>query len=105
MELPTLHSGPIACSLSVADLRQREEVWSSLASTVLRSKVALPDGVRLVFESDHALAHRLVDLVVAERECCGWASWTLDYGTDATVIEVRAVGPAAKAVRLMFETA
>ncbi len=96
---------PITCSLSSAALRQREELWETLAATSLRTKVTVPSGVRLEFAADHEVAHQLLDLVVAERACCGWATWELTHTTTLTVVEVSAEGPGVRAVQLMFEGA
>ncbi len=101
----TTDPNPIACTLSTSALRQREEVWAALAATALRSKVTVPSGVRLEFVADHQVTHQLLDLVVAERECCGWASWDLSHTAEVTVVEVSADGPGIRAVQLMFEAA
>ena len=66
----TTDPSPIACSLSTAALRQREEAWATLAATALRTKVTLPNGVRLEFSAEHEVAHQLLDVVMAERDCC-----------------------------------
>lgn len=101
----TTDAEPIACSLPAAALREREQMWSRLAATALRRRVATPSGVRLEFVADHVVAHQLLDLVQAERECCGWASWNLSQSAAETVIEVSADGPAIRAVRQMLKVA
>ena len=97
---------PMACSLSATDMRQREEVWARLAATALRTKTTIPGGVRLEFVADHHVAHTLLDLVMAERECCGWASWDLDQTAAMTAVEVTADGQGgARTVEMMFQRA
>ncbi|MDQ3782727.1 MAG: hypothetical protein M3349_07305 [Actinomycetota bacterium] len=93
---------PIACTLSGEDLRSRELVWRELMEHALLDRDAIPEGVRLRFDADHGTVHRLVDLVAAERTCCGWASWTLIATEEATTVEVTGEGHHAEAARQMF---
>ncbi len=94
---------PIACTLDQEDFQQRGDTWRSMAASALRAKVATPSGVHLDFEPGPATAHSLLDLVMAERSCCAWASWTLTSTTEATLVEVGAEGPGAAVLQEMFE--
>ncbi len=105
MDSPTTDPAPIACSLSSVELGRREQTWTTLAAAALRAKIAIPNGVRLEFVADHDVAHALLDLVQAERECCGWASWSLSQTAAATVVEVRGDGPAVRAAQQLFDVA
>ncbi len=93
---------PIACTLSGENLRSRESVWRELMEHALLDRGAIPDGVRLRFDAAHGTVHRLVDLVDAERACCGWASWTLIATEEATTVEVTGEGQRAEVARQMF---
>lgn len=105
MEEPTSEPAPIACSLSSASLRDRETEWATLAATSLRKKVPTTSGVRLEFEPDHDTTHQLLDLVIAERECCAWAAWDLTHTAAATTLNVTAEGEGARVLQQMFEVA
>jgi len=93
----------IACSLPTADLNDRRRTWQAVTDGAMRTKVAIPGGVRLTFEPDHATAHRLLDLVAAERACCAWASWNLTAAANVTLVEVTADEHGAATLQTMFE--
>lgn len=102
MSLNEPDTDSIACLLSTADRRRREDSWQSVISTALRDKRAIEGGVRLEFEPTHAITHLLTDLVSAERECCPWAAWTLLGTSTMTVVEVTANGDGTRAARELF---
>lgn len=104
MTADTVHRDPvpIACILSGEDLRSQESVWQGLMEHSLLDRGEIPDGVRLRFDAAHDTVHRLVDLVDAERACCGWASWTLIATEEATLVEVTGEGQRAEVARQMF---
>lgn len=62
----------------------------------------MPDGVRLDFPPDLSTAHRLLDLVVAERECCEWAEWTVTSSASVTRLDVVAGGAGPESLHVMF---
>jgi hypothetical protein len=93
----------IACNLSAAELGDRTAAWRAITSRALRTRAAIPQGVRLVFGPDHQTAHELLDLAAAERGCCAWAAWVLTSTSDATVVEVTADGHGAATLQTMFE--
>ncbi len=59
--------------------------------------------MRLDFVPDHETAHTLLDLVAAERDCCGWATWTFTSTNESSRIEVAAEGAGAATLHTMFE--
>jgi hypothetical protein len=71
----------------------------------LVEKVRVAGGVRLSFRPDGSVVDDLVGLVHAERQCCGWASWTLTTTAEAAVLDVTAEGEGAGAVRSLFGVA
>jgi hypothetical protein len=91
----------IACTLDAGKRSTRGDEWRAVAGTGERS--AISGGVRLQFRPEAATTHQLVDLVAGERDCCGWASWTLTSSADATVVEVTAPGDGAAALQALFE--
>ncbi len=93
---------PLACSLSKPDRMSRTDTWQRVTDAALRSRVATPTGVRLEFEPSPATAHVLLDLVAAERGCCGWASWTLTDRADSTMVEATADESGADVLHAMF---
>ncbi len=92
----------VACHLAGEDMAEREEEWRALAASALRARTFTPTGLRLEFEAGRETAHALIDLLAAERECCGWASWSLTSTASAVVIDVEAEDPAVPALHAMF---
>jgi urease beta subunit len=97
------HCLEVLCTLEADERAVRGDEWRKIVGTGERS--AIPGGVRLRFRPDAATTHQLVDLVTGERDCCGWASWTLTAAADATVVEVTAPGDGAGALQALFEVA
>ncbi len=91
-----------ACTLPEPELRRRGRDWKALIDEALVEKVPVPGGVRLTFRPERSVVEDLVGLVYAERECCGWASWTLTSSAEAAVLAVTAEGEAAATVRSLF---
>jgi hypothetical protein len=101
--MTTPNKPPIACSLSVDDMKLREETWNAVTRAALHTHAATTNGVRLEFHANPETAHTLLDLVAAERQCCGWASWTLTNTQDATVVEASAGELGAHVLHAMFQ--
>jgi hypothetical protein len=92
---------PIACSLD--DVTTREKEWKAVIDRGLRAALATPAGVRLEFDPVLETSQTLLDLVASERECCGWATWTLTSTADATLVEATAGEPGRFVLHAMFE--
>jgi hypothetical protein len=101
--MPGKDAAAAACSLSKAEWRHQTQAWQAITDSALRAKTAIPRGVRLTFEPDHTIAHSLLDLTTAERDCCAWATWQLTSTSDATLIEVTADGQGTETLQTMFE--
>lgn len=93
----------IACTLDTGERAARGGEWREVVTAGLEDRGCIPGGVRLRFRPDAATTHQLVDLVAGERDCCGWASWTLTSAADVTVVEVTAPGDGAGALQALFE--
>jgi hypothetical protein len=87
---------PIACSLSAADLAERQHLWRELLDTSQRAREPIPGGLRLtVRPGAGAQLHALIDL---ERDCCPW----IRFAMDGESVTMTAVGDGEEALRRMF---
>ena len=83
---------PIVCTLSAADLDDREGAWVKLMSSGLVERDVVPGGIRLTPAPGAAAA--LIDLIDLERECCAWIRFdvgdysvvTLTAGADGEAV-------------------
>ena len=95
-------SAPVACSLGAGDLARRAARWQALAARALRRASPTERGVRLVFSAGPGVAGELRALVALERDCCGFADWSVREDGDELTLEVNGDGEgAAAAVRAM----
>jgi len=74
---------PIACTLSAADLEDREGAWKKLMSSGTVERDVVPGGIRLSPAPGAAAA--LIDLVDLERECCAWIRFEVSAGSVVTL--------------------
>ena len=83
---------PIACSLVGGEQERRREAVGGLLNT---SRLAgeLEDGYRFTFPGDVGWAIRLVEFVVAERSCCPFFRFQLDFQPGGEDILLRVTGP------------
>jgi hypothetical protein len=89
---------PIACTLSAADLEDREGAWRKLMSTGLAERDVVPGGIRL--RPARGAASALIELIDLERECCAWICF--DVG-DASVVTLTADGDGEAVLAQMFK--
>ena len=89
--MPT--SLPIACTLSVADLReQRDTILVGLADHAVQ-RTPLPTGVRLRFQST-AERMRQIDAVVRhERDCCPFLEFRVGLALGDRSLTLDVTGP------------
>jgi hypothetical protein len=88
---------PIACTLSAADLKDREAAWRKLMSSGLVERYVVPGGIRLHAAPGAAAA--LIDLIDLERECCAWIRFEV---TDGSVVTMTAEGGGDAVLAQMF---
>src|SRR5262245_11794579 len=69
---------PVACTLSVQDVKQRQTVARELFAFAQQVE-ELPDGYAWRFAGDGDWQARLPDFVAAERRCCGFFRIELVY--------------------------
>ena len=92
----------IACSLEQTDLAGRRTAWRELARNALLETRQLDSGVRLVFAASAETERALRDLAALERECCGFAAWSVQRSGDELALEVTSSGEGIAAVRAMM---
>jgi hypothetical protein len=66
---------PIACTLTTGDLQERLEDWATVVRSPGSTITMTDAGVQI--EVEPSMASDAERLVAAERECCGWATWSL----------------------------
>jgi hypothetical protein len=74
---------PIACTLSAADLQDRERAWRKLMGSGLVTRDRVPGGIRL--SAAPGAAEALIQLIDLERECCAWIDFDVSEGSVATL--------------------
>lgn len=87
---------PIACSLTAAELTDRQTAWRKLLDGSLLTRDRIAGGLRLSFHPGSALALR--DLVELERECCPW----ILFEVEGAVVTMSAVGVGERNLDTMF---
>ncbi|MGH8957719.1 MAG: hypothetical protein ACRDVK_03495 [Acidimicrobiia bacterium] len=93
---------PIACNLERAEFGERWKEWRALMASAIKEKRPTESGIRLTFRASAEV--ELERLTAAERECCGFATWTVTRESPGELIlDVTAEGLGADAVRSMFE--
>jgi hypothetical protein len=88
---------PIACTLSAAELEDREGAWRKLMASGLVERDVVPGGIRLTPAPGAAAS--LIDLIDLERECCAWIRF--DVG-DRSVVTLTADGDGESVLAGMF---
>lgn len=94
---------PVACTLGPAEQGPRRDRWLALGHRALVEKRATATGAQLRFEAGSAVESELRALALAERECCGFATWEVRREPDALVLDVDAPPDAVPAVWSLFE--
>ncbi|MGH8925988.1 MAG: hypothetical protein ACREA0_22400 [bacterium] len=93
---------PVACNLEQSEFGERRKEWLALGEDALLEKRNTETGLRLRFRP--SAEKELVRLAAAERECCGFAEWTVSRADDGDLtLDVTAEGIGVAAVRAMFD--
>ena len=85
---------PVACTLSPAALKARQE---NLLHTLLHRANArreLPDGYRLQFAADGDVLPAIARTIEAERQCCRFLRFTITVEPGEGPISLDLTGPA-----------
>ncbi len=93
----------VACSLSQGDLARRADRWRVLAEGALEQVSRTERGQRLTFRADPGVAAELEELSALERDCCSFATWSVDQVGGQFVLDISAAGDAGvQAVQALF---
>ena len=93
---------PIACTLTSADLADRQKAWRKVGAYSLRYD-EVSGGLALDFKAAAGVARSLEKLVRLEAECCPWMTFKLDSAAETIRMTATATGAEGeRAVRDMF---
>jgi hypothetical protein len=84
----------VACRLSNAELRERETTLLAQFKSAVATTEELPDGYAFRVPGDEKLMMIVLELMVAERECCPFLTFELVAHPNMGPIDVRVSGPA-----------
>lgn len=85
------HSIPIACTLTVTDLRDRQQAWLKLGA-YLRGSSQIAGGLALAFRPSSGVLESLQTLVGLEAECCPWMTFAVEGAALEITMRVTAAG-------------
>lgn len=91
--------GPIACTLSAADLVDRGEAWRRVL-TFATARDDVDGGVLITFDDAPGVAATLEQLAALEAECCSWMAMTVS--SPPPRLRIASTGDGVGAVRRMF---
>jgi hypothetical protein len=83
---------PVACSLSVDQMRARGEEARELLGGALLKRERIPDGVLLRFRGSPELEARVRDFARREKECCPFFEFS--FAREDGELELRITAPA-----------
>ena len=87
---------PLACSLTSAELRDREATLLAQFRAGALETEELPDGYALRIPGDASWIRLVVVLIVAERDCCPFVTFELTAEPNKGPMMVRVRGPRAQ---------
>ena len=87
-------STPIACSLTTAELREREATLLAHFRSAVVETEELQDGFAFRFTGEGKLIALIAELIVAERKCCPFLRFELVALPNKGPLIVRVTGPA-----------
>ena len=90
-ELELTAGPPIACTLTAADLWDRQRAWLRLGSHITAFEDA-PGGLDLSFAPVPGLLPSLRQLVALEAECCAWMTFQIADPPGKVRLSIRAKG-------------
>jgi hypothetical protein len=82
---------PIACTLTAADLHDRQKAWLKIGRYSAGSE-NVPGGLAVVFDAASGVDASLRELVRLEAECCAWMTFTLERAPGKVVMVVTGAG-------------
>jgi hypothetical protein len=85
---------PVACCLPDAELREREATLLAQFRSGVIAMEELPDGYVFRIPGDKKWIAIAAALIVAERECCPFLTFTLAFPPNMGPVDMRVTGPA-----------
>lgn len=85
---------PIACSLTSAELREREATLLARFKSAVIETEELPDGYAFRVPGDSKWIAIIAKMIAAERECCPFMAFELVAQPDMGPVMLRVTGPA-----------
>ncbi|MDQ6884398.1 MAG: hypothetical protein M3077_09230 [Candidatus Dormibacteraeota bacterium] len=81
----------IACTLTDADLADREAAWLKLRPFVATSE-SIAGGLELSFRAVPGLRDSLAELVRLEAECCAWMTFAMVDSPGSVRLSITGIG-------------
>ena len=83
---------PMACTLTAADLRDRQKAWLKVG-TYAKGSAEVPGGIVFTFTAAPGLYYSLRELARLEAECCPWMDLQVQNTPGDINLTVTAAGP------------
>ena len=85
---------PVACSLTTAELREREATLFAQFRSALLKTEELQEGYAFLIPGDGECIRLVAELIVAERECCPFLVFEVSALPNMGPVTMRVTGPA-----------
>jgi hypothetical protein len=89
-----VNNTPIACSLTTAELHDRERTLLAQFRSAVIETEELEEGYAFRLPADGERIRLVAELIVAERECCPFLAFELTAEANKGPMIVRVTGPA-----------
>jgi hypothetical protein len=84
---------PVACSLTTAELREREATLFAQFRSALLKTEELYEGYAFIIPGDGECIRLLAELIVAEGECCPFLVFEVSGLSNMGPVTMRVTGP------------
>ena len=91
--MKNLDHTPIACSLTTAELRDREATLLAQFKSAVVETEEVEDGYAFRLPDDGESIQIAANLIMAERECCPFLAFNLVVEPSKELVIVRVTGP------------
>ena len=99
--MKSLDNTPIACSLTMAELRDREAKLLAQFNALIAETEELQDGYAFWIPGDGQWIRLTAELMAAQRECCPFLTFEVAALPNKGPVMVRVTGPAGTKEFLM----
>ena len=93
---------PIACMLDAHDGGERLARWRALAARGAPSVGREADALVVAYPAGQGVREELETLAAAERQCCSFAEWEVEHGTDRVLLRIRSHPDGLAAIAALF---